>query len=180
VRRARDALGAAAQAAWPASASRFFARARAPAGAEFDAATGLRLFSLAELARHDGSDASLPLLLAMWGDVFDVGEKGAQFYGPGMSYAVFAGRDGTRALAVGSLEAEDVQSLDVSDFSALYMQMLVDQHKFYFDKYPRVGLLRPGEGAKSNYRGARPIPTPKPADATPEPATMNPAMNGGE
>lgn len=45
-------------------------------------ATELRFFKDEELAKHDGSDASLPLLLSVQGMVFDV-SPARSFYGPG-------------------------------------------------------------------------------------------------
>ena len=48
-----------------------------------------------ELERYNGSDPSLPILLAVGGIVFDV-TSGNDFYAPGKSYTVFAGRACTR------------------------------------------------------------------------------------
>ena len=123
------------------------------AGTLIDPVTGLRIFTLDELSRYDGSDSTLspPLLLAIWGDVFDVSVLGKDFYSPGMSYSCFGGRDGTRALTLGSLDKLDVNSLDVSDFDANFFKMMMDQHSFYVNKYPRVGVL--ADGTKANYRG---------------------------
>ena len=73
--------------------------------------------------------------------MYDVTEKGKQFYGPGMAYSVFAGRDGTRALTLGSLDKDDVQRRDVSDFDAQKRKLMQEQHEFYAGKYPRVGTL---------------------------------------
>ena len=53
-------------------------------------------FTRAELARFDGSDPELPLLLAINGHVFDV-SVAPEHYGKKGGYAGFAGRDGTRA-----------------------------------------------------------------------------------
>lgn len=41
----------------------------------------LKELSLEALSRHDGSDASLPLYLAIKGTVYDI-TKGSMFYGP--------------------------------------------------------------------------------------------------
>ena len=96
-----------------------------------------RPISLAELARHDGSDPSLPIYLAIKGVgmcnrlsspahgllsaswlvvvVFDV-SKSRDMYTPGKGgYAVFAGKDASRALGMSSLKIEDC----VSDYSTL-------------------------------------------------------------
>jgi membrane-associated progesterone receptor component len=42
----------------------------------------MREFSAEELARHDGTDPSVPLLLCVNGIVYDV-SRGRDFYGPG-------------------------------------------------------------------------------------------------
>lgn len=68
-------------------------------------------------------------------------EKGKQYYGPGMAYAVFAGRDGTRALSLGSLDVKDLDRRDVGDFDAQKRKLMQEQHEFYAGKYPRVGTL---------------------------------------
>lgn len=104
----------------------------------------LRLYTAAELAQHDGSDESKPILLGMAGEVFDVTEKGKQFYGKQGAYNVFAGRDSTRCLALGSLDEEDLaKGGDVSDFTPEQRKQLEEQHKFYREKYPRVGRIAP-------------------------------------
>ena len=48
-----------------------------------DPETGLLIFTVEELAKHDGSDESLPILLAVKGFVYDVTAKGSDFYGKG-------------------------------------------------------------------------------------------------
>lgn len=52
---------------------------------------------VAELAKHDGSDSSRPIYVAIKGRVFDVSNK-REMYGPGASYNVFAGKDASRGL----------------------------------------------------------------------------------
>lgn len=54
----------------------------------------------AELANFDGTDPKKPIFLAINGTIFDV-SAGRNTYGPGGSYAVFAGRDATRAFVTG-------------------------------------------------------------------------------
>jgi len=122
-------------------------------GPRIDPISGLRIYTLKELAKYDGSDETLspPLLLAIWGDVFDVSVLGKDFYAPGKTYSCFGGKDGTRALTLGSLDKADVNNLDVSDFDANFFKMMIDQHSFYANKYPRVGVL--ADGTKANYRG---------------------------
>ncbi|KAL2613703.1 hypothetical protein R1flu_025395 [Riccia fluitans] len=63
--------------------------------------------SAQELSKYDGSNVDLPLLVAIRGKVYDV-SSASDFYGPGKSYAVFAGKDASRALAKMSTKAEDL------------------------------------------------------------------------
>ena len=67
--------------------------------------TGLKMFSREELKKYDGSDPTLPLLLSINHEVFDV-TSGSRFYGPGAHYHVFAGKDSTRAFSLSSLKEQ--------------------------------------------------------------------------
>lgn len=63
------------------------------------------------------------------GTVFDVSNK-AEVYGPGKSYSIFAGKDGSRGLGLSSLKAEDA----VADYSTLdekERKVLDDWHAFF-------------------------------------------------
>lgn len=66
---------------------------------------GPLLLTDAALARYDGSDARLPILLALNGTIYDV-TQGRRFYGPGGMYAGFGGRDATRAFVTGCFEGD--------------------------------------------------------------------------
>lgn len=54
----------------------------------------------AELAKYNGTDPTLPIYLAVKGQIFDV-SAGAHTYGPGGSYHAFAGHDASRAFVTG-------------------------------------------------------------------------------
>lgn len=54
-----------------------------------------RIFTHQELSKHDGTDASAPIYVAIKGSVFDVSTK-KEMYGPGAGYHVFAGKDASR------------------------------------------------------------------------------------
>jgi hypothetical protein len=127
---------------WPSFVSAAGRRARAgprpPVDRGVDAATGLPLWADEDLR---GFTAPPTILLGVAGFVFDVTEKGAQFYGPGAGYSLFAGRDSTRALVLGSLSAEDVElGCDVTDVDAAKVS---EQRAFYRGKYETVGVLLP-------------------------------------
>jgi len=69
----------------------------------------VRVWSVDELAQHDGSDPGRPLLLSILGEVFDV-SHGRRHYGKDMGYSYFAGRDCSRCFAFGSDEEESDDS----------------------------------------------------------------------
>ncbi|KAL0491896.1 membrane-associated progesterone receptor component [Acrasis kona] len=64
------------------------------------------VLSLKDLSHYNGSDPSLPILLAVKGRIYDV-SSGWRFYGPGGSYGFFAGRDGSRSFGTGCLDEKD-------------------------------------------------------------------------
>eukprot|EP00929_Paragymnodinium_shiwhaense_P097473 TRINITY_DN59139_c0_g1_i1.p1 TRINITY_DN59139_c0_g1~~TRINITY_DN59139_c0_g1_i1.p1 ORF type:complete len:305 (+),score=63.06 TRINITY_DN59139_c0_g1_i1:67-981(+) len=92
-----------------------------------------RLWSAEELALHDGSDTSKPLLIALLGEVYDVG-PGARFYAPGNGYSHFAGRDCSSGFEDGECEKSD----EVNDISGV-----IHWRKFYnsHETYRFVGRL---------------------------------------
>lgn len=68
-------------------------------------------------------------MFGLLGTIFDVSSK-AEVYGPGRSYSVFAGKDGSRGLGLSSLKTEDA----VADYSTLDekdMKVLDDWHAFF-------------------------------------------------
>ena len=91
------------------------------------------------LRRHDGSNRSLPILLAAKGVVYDV-TRGRDFYGAGGAYNLFTGRDCSRALAKMSLDPVDVTE-DVSDLTADELKVLDDWVVKLESKYPAVGRV---------------------------------------
>lgn len=74
--------------------------------------------------------------------VFDV-SRGRGFYGPGGPYHVFAGRDATRALAVGSTTEADVLARpgDTSGLTTGQQMKLEDWLATFEQKYPVVAVL---------------------------------------
>lgn len=60
---------------------------------------GLKTFSKQELSKYDGSDANLPIYLAMDGYVYDI-TPGKEFYIPGGPYHDLAGKDSSAMLHI--------------------------------------------------------------------------------
>lgn len=103
-----------------------------------DEVTGLPIWNHADLARYKG-EHGMRVALGVCGRVYDVTELGGKFYGPGKSYSMFAGRDATRALAMGVTSEADING-DVDDLEDRIVQ---EQCSFYDHKYgPPVGILR--------------------------------------
>ncbi|EIW83107.1 cytochrome b5 [Coniophora puteana RWD-64-598 SS2] len=96
-------------------------------------------FTLEQLQQYDGSDPSKPIYVSIKGDVFDVTRK-ADVYGPGKSYNIFAGKDGSKGLGMSSLKVEDA----VPDWSGLpdnEKKVLDDWHSFFSKRYNVVGRV---------------------------------------
>ncbi|KAF6755101.1 cytochrome b5-like heme/steroid binding domain-containing protein [Ephemerocybe angulata] len=96
-------------------------------------------YTVEELAKYDGSDSSKPILVAIKGDIFDVTKK-SDVYGPGRSYHIFAGKDGSRGLGMSSLKTEHA----VSDYTTLTeseMKVLDEWHSFFSKRYNIVGKV---------------------------------------
>ncbi|KAJ3716468.1 cytochrome b5-like heme/steroid binding domain-containing protein [Lentinula raphanica] len=96
-------------------------------------------FTLEDLRNYDGSVAGKPIYVSIKGTVFDVSHKN-DVYGPGKSYNIFAGKDGSKGLGMSSLKAEhavpDYSGLDEKD-----MKTLNDWHAFFTKRYNIVGRV---------------------------------------
>ncbi|XP_059451639.1 membrane steroid-binding protein 2-like [Corylus avellana] len=104
-----------------------------------------------ELKQYDGSDPQKPLLMAIKGQIYDVSQSRV-FYGPGGPYALFAGKDASRALAKMSFEEKDLTG-DVSGLGPFELEALQDWEYKFMSKYVKVGTVRqPGEAAESTDR----------------------------
>uniref|UniRef100_A0ACD5Z595 Uncharacterized protein n=1 Tax=Avena sativa TaxID=4498 RepID=A0ACD5Z595_AVESA len=93
----------------------------------------------AQLRAYDGSDPSKPIYVAIRGKVYDV-SAGRGFYGPGGDYALFAGREASRALAKMSKESGDVSG-DLSGLTEKELGVLADWETKFQAKYPVVARL---------------------------------------
>ncbi|KAJ1960829.1 hypothetical protein GGI12_003589 [Dipsacomyces acuminosporus] len=104
-----------------------------------------RTFTVKSLMQYNGTDEKKPILLGFNGKVYDV-TASRGFYGPGGNYSVFAGRDCTRNLCIGSLRPEDLPSEndDLVTREALDEMLwhpLDTWQKRFTNKYPVVGIL---------------------------------------
>jgi len=119
----------------------------APAQIKFDPApplpapTQLGEITAEELQTYDGNDVNKPLLMAIKGQIYDVSQSRA-FYGPGGPYALFAGKDASRALAKMSFEEKDLTG-DVEGLSAYESEALTDWEYKFMSKYVKVGTVKP-------------------------------------
>jgi membrane-associated progesterone receptor component len=110
-----------------------------------------RDFTVAELREYDGVhnvNEANRILVAINGVVFDVSNVGRQYYGPGGPYAMFAGRDASRALAVWSLTDDAIRDTydDLADLSDEQRKIVVEWESTFREKYDAVGrLLKTGE-----------------------------------
>ncbi|KFK34187.1 hypothetical protein AALP_AA5G112000 [Arabis alpina] len=93
-----------------------------------------------ELKLYDGADSKKPLLMAIKGQIYDV-TLSRMFYGPGGPYALFAGKDASRALAKMSFEEQDLTG-DISGLGAFELEALQDWEYKFMSKYVKVGTIQ--------------------------------------
>ncbi|CAK7337232.1 unnamed protein product [Dovyalis caffra] len=93
-----------------------------------------------ELKQYDGTDSKKPLLMAIKGQIYDVSQS-RMFYGPGGPYALFAGKDASRALAKMSFEEGDLTG-DVSGLGPFELDALQDWEYKFMSKYVKVGTIK--------------------------------------
>lgn len=93
-----------------------------------------------ELKQYDGSDSNKPLLMAIKSQIYDVSQS-RMFYGPGGPYALFAGKDASRALAKMSFEEKDLTG-DISGLGPFELEALQDWEYKFMSKYVKVGSIK--------------------------------------
>ncbi|ESQ43300.1 hypothetical protein EUTSA_v10014624mg [Eutrema salsugineum] len=93
-----------------------------------------------ELKQYDGSDPQKPLLMAIKHQIYDVTQS-RMFYGPGGPYALFAGKDASRALAKMSFEEKDL-TWDISGLGPFELEALQDWEYKFMSKYAKVGTVK--------------------------------------
>ncbi|KAF4357735.1 hypothetical protein F8388_025765 [Cannabis sativa] len=92
-----------------------------------------------ELSAYNGSDPNKPLLISIKGQIYDVSSS-RMFYGPGGPYAMFTGKEASRALALLSFKPQDMND-NLEDLGPDELQVLEDWEDKFIDKYPNVGKL---------------------------------------
>ncbi|KAK9143443.1 hypothetical protein Syun_012843 [Stephania yunnanensis] len=93
-----------------------------------------------ELKLYDGSDPKKPLLMAIKAQIYDVSHS-RMFYGPGGPYALFAGKDASRALAKMSFEEKDLTG-DITGLGPFELDALQDWEYKFMSKYVKVGTVK--------------------------------------
>ncbi|KAL6131999.1 hypothetical protein ACLB2K_070371 [Fragaria x ananassa] len=93
-----------------------------------------------ELKQYDGTDPKKPLLMAIKGQIYDVSQS-RMFYGPGGPYALFAGKDASRALAKMSFEDKDLTG-DTTGLGPFELEALQDWEYKFMSKYVKVGTIK--------------------------------------
>ncbi|XP_073020208.1 membrane steroid-binding protein 2-like [Primulina eburnea] len=93
-----------------------------------------------ELKQYDGSDSQKPLLMAIKSQIYDVSQS-RMFYGPGGPYALFAGKDASRALAKMSFDEKDLNG-DLTGLGVFELEALQDWEYKFMSKYVKVGTVK--------------------------------------
>lgn len=102
-------------------------------------AAGTEKFTKESLKPFNGTD-SPKIYIALKGDVFDV-TSGKAFYGPGSSYNVIAGRDGSVSLGMMELEPSVFEKTKVESLTPEQKKTLDSWHSKFASKYKVVGKL---------------------------------------
>ncbi|MQK21486.1 cytochrome b5 domain-containing protein [Escherichia coli] len=129
-----------------------------------------------ELKAYDGSDTEKPLLMAIKGQIYDVSQS-RMFYGPGGPYALFAGKDASRALAKMSFEEKDLTG-DISGLGPFELDALQDWEYKFMSKYVKVGTVKktvPVTEAEAQSTAEPSESTPRDADASKKPNEDGPS-----
>ncbi|KAI3720670.1 hypothetical protein L2E82_31661 [Cichorium intybus] len=114
-----------------------------------------------ELKAYDGNDPKKPLLMAIKGQIYDVSQS-RMFYGPGGPYALFAGKDASRALAKMSFDEKDLTG-DISGLGMFELDALRDWEYKFMSKYAKVGTIKTSAPEPST---AEPTAAAEPAESS--------------
>lgn len=80
------------------------------------------------------------LISLTFGIVLHIGCFCRMFYGPGGPYALFAGRDASRALALMSFDPKDLTG-NIEGLSDSELEVLQDWEYKFMEKYVKVGQI---------------------------------------
>ncbi|KAL9661533.1 hypothetical protein QQ045_026357 [Rhodiola kirilowii] len=125
-----------------------------------------------ELKAYDGSDPKNPLLMAIKGQIYDVSQS-RMFYGPGGPYALFAGKDASRALAKMSFEAADLTG-DISGLGPFELDALQDWEYKFMSKYVKVGTIKKDIPVVDGSAAAESVSDPKVEEGIADTPTAKP------
>ncbi|XP_039255664.2 membrane-associated progesterone receptor component 1-like [Styela clava] len=106
-----------------------------------------RDLTVAQLSEYDGVKNER-ILIAVNGKVFDVTNRGKNFYGPGGAYGIFAGHDASRGLAQFRLDKDVIKDEydDLADLGSADLESVREWEMQFLEKYEFVGkLLKDGE-----------------------------------
>ncbi|KEG14287.1 membrane-associated progesterone binding protein 2 [Trypanosoma grayi] len=101
-----------------------------------------RVFDAAELLKYNG-EGGAPIYISVMGIVYDC-SSAADFYGPGASYHVFAGKDVSRCLAKMLIDDAEANA-DWHNLADEHRSTLDEWVTKYQSKYPVVGRLATDE-----------------------------------
>lgn len=94
------------------------------------------------------------------------------FYGPGGPYALFAGKDASRALAKMSFEEKDLTG-DISGLGPFELEALQDWEYKFMGKYVKVGTVT------KTVPVTEPESTAEPSESTPHDESSKPTEDDG-
>ncbi|GKB66777.1 membrane steroid-binding protein 1-like protein, partial [Tanacetum coccineum] len=104
------------------------------------------------------------VISSLFGDSSSDMQQTRMFYGPGGPYALFAGKDASRALAKMSFEEKDLTG-DITGLGLFELDALRDWEYKFMSKYAKVGTIKTPETA----------PEPSTADQPAESSAAQPA-----
>lgn len=100
-------------------------------------------FTAESLAEFNG-EGDGPIYISVKGVVYDC-TSGADFYGPGKPYAIFAGKEVSRSLA--KMDISDVEAnAGWNNLTPEHLETLQSWVNKYKEKYPVVGVFAPDPG----------------------------------
>mmetsp|Transcript_2116 Transcript_2116/g.3037 ORF Transcript_2116/g.3037 Transcript_2116/m.3037 type:complete len:227 (+) Transcript_2116:125-805(+) len=106
---------------------------------EEEDASDVPTYTLSELWEYGNGDDDLPLLISVFGRIYDV-SQGEKYYGPEGAYPLFAGHDITYALSTGCKTCVEETSENLDEIQLLEGKRWLSFFQLH-DKYPYVGKL---------------------------------------